>query len=110
MKQLFPTISLLNIINTTLKIRKVLNEINCTIVVPVLKVNNPTEFERAFNLTPLIININTITVVGDNRFVEEIKFLKSHVSRRYTQLEDIDESKIVLCVFIDLKRAFEMTD
>nr|CAI5833762.1 unnamed protein product [Callosobruchus analis] len=128
-KELFDTIGypLLNIINTSLQNGILPPELKKSTVVPVPKTRNPGKYEdlRPINLMPVVEKILEILVHGElvdhlvkNEILYEGQsgFRQDHSCETACQLvcakwkKEIDEGKIIVSVFVDLKRAFETID
>lgn len=128
-KELFDVIGypLLNLVNTSLSQGCMPSELKVSIIVPVPKVQIPSEPSeyRPINLLPVVEKIIEIAVSEQVReYVELNKIIYSgqngfrdkHSCESALQFvcgkwrSDIGEGKVTLSVFVDLQRAFETID
>jgi hypothetical protein len=118
---------ILNLINTSLRYGDFPNDLKRSSIIPIAKVNNTilaAEF-RPINTLPIIEKILEKVVyhqlskyINDNNllYIYQSGFRKNHSCETALQItlskfkKAIDDNKIVIAVFLDLKRAFETID
>lgn len=127
LKEIFYTIGypLLNIINKSLETGICPTAVKTSMVVPIPKINGTKRADefRAINMLPIIEKVIEIAVHSqlleyfeNNKliYVKQSGFRKNHSCETSVQylidewLKEIDQDKIVVAVFLDLKRAFEI--
>lgn len=129
MKDLFSVVGypLLNLVNTCLQTGVLPAILKCSTVIPVPKISKPVKPEdlRPINLLPVVDKIIEILVhehltdylsKQNILYANQSGFRCNHSTESACQLvcnmwkKDMDDGKIIISVFIDLKRAFETID
>lgn len=129
LKDLFCVVGypLLNIVNTVITSGRIPSDLKISVIVPIAKVPSPTlpEQFRPINLLPTIDKIieivlrdqlklfferNNILYSGQSGFRDGHSCETALQFACFNWREEINKGKVVLSVFVDLKRAFETID